>query len=89
MPINDRMPEKYRSMFRPVKQIIDQWQRIEKFQEKQHQLNSQLMRQQYERASKLIEQIKPDAVRANQIEQFYSERVQKLKLLLSKQMRYK
>lgn len=83
MPINDRMPEKYRSMFRPVKDILNSWQRVDRFQQRQNQLVFQLMCRHIHRANELIEQIdEQDDVRENQFNQHYLQRCKQLHYLL-------
>lgn len=75
MPINEQMPERYRSMFRPAQNIIQRTQQIEQFQMKQSYMNFQRMRQCYQRAEDAINRIEQhDAIEQSQIEHYYLER---------------
>lgn len=75
MAINEQMPERYRSMFRPAQHIVQCMQQIEQFQMKQNYMNFQRMNQYYQRAEYLIKQIEQHgAIEQSQIELHYLER---------------
>lgn len=79
MAINKQMPERFRSIFHPVQDIVQRMQQIQQFQAKQNHINFQRMCQQHQRVAKMINQI--DQHGANeQIEKelYYLDRGKKL-----------
>lgn len=62
MPICDRMPERYRSMFGQPQNIFKRLQQTEQFQEKQNHLSFQRMSQYCQQADKVIERIEHETV---------------------------
>lgn len=87
MAINERMPERYRSMFRPAPYFIQRMQKIEQFQVDQNYMNFQRMCQYNQRAEELIDQIEHHDAIENQIGLHYLERCRTMYYLIHERAR--
>lgn len=80
MAINNRMPERYRSLFVPAQNLNQRIKQIEQFQTNQSRLNFHRMCQYNHRVQGIIDQIE----RRETIQQRYSQRWKSMRYLIKK-----